>query len=892
MFKIDRKKIPAGIIAHQSNKPAAAIALSLSIGIWLANACEQYLFCSFVLADIALIGASFLALRRNRHVLAFMLGNAAIVLAGLLIAVAHRDGIPDHHIRSLTSRSIFRLNEPVLFEGCVMEEVEKRGQESVTTIELHGFMQKDRWIACEGKGMLRIAAGDNSGDSPAPEGGLTPGDRVRGWALWRTPQNYQNPGSADIAGLLARRGIFLIGRTKSTRLLEKIPGDCSNIVRTASNAVRKRVRQSLLPLERKRNHQSSAILASLVIGDYSQLDSSTREIFQNSGTYHVLVVSGLHVAWIAGVLILIFRWIRMPERIRYLLATLALVFYATIIGSQASVTRCLWMFILYLIGRMLIRQADPANILFASALFILFLEPDWLFETGFQLSFISVMAIALTAAPAIENYLCPVFEPLRHSGRSDRLFLEPGFWRRIGRLLRVRCELFLENATDSLSPAAYGPLLCLLRILSGAALSIVGVFLISLSVQIWLEPLLAFYFNRMSWISPLANLVLVPFSSIVLAAGILSSILINVPLIGPALVQLAGRMASLLLYSAERFATMGGAWQRCPTPSIIWIALGLLLLFLWSFFKWRRFWIPCSYILLLLVFLSLGWRPSLNKKAKDPVLKITFLDVGEGDAAIIAFPNGQHWIIDAGGLRESSHSLDIGEAIVSRYLWSQWITKLDRAILTHSDLDHAGGMPALLKNFTISSLNYSRGKDAILNSILEIARKNKTRLGLLHSGMEEKVGETTVRVFHPPPKSSLASSNENSIVLKISYKRFSALFTGDVEKMGETEILSRPWDLNCFVLKVAHHGSRSGTTDAFLDRTLPRWAVLSVGRYNPFGHPSKDVLARLAKHRAQLLMTPDQGAITFETDGMGYVAESYVWGVIRKMETLPYFETK
>jgi competence protein ComEC len=874
-------KMLAGIISYQSDRPAAAVAISFSLGIALSQVCNEYMFCSFVFADSLLICASLLSLQRNRRVLAFILGNVAVALAGLLMALAHRDGIPDNHIHSLISHSEFQLNEPVLFQGCVAEETEKRGQEYVTTIDLRGYMQKDRWIACRGKGILRIASEENN-SSPALNVSLMPGDRVRGWAIWRTPHNYQNPGSSDIAGMLARRDVFLVGRAKSARLIESIQGDCSNIMTAAANAVRNRVRRSLPPINREGDNQSSAILASLVIGDYSQLNNSTREIFQNSGTYHVLVVSGLHVAWIAGVLMLLFRWIRLPERIRYLLTALAIVFYAAVIGFQASITRCLWMFILYLVGRLLIRQADPANILFAAALFILLWEPDWLFEVGFQLSFFSVMAIALTAAPVIENYWRPLLEPLRHSGDPDRLFLEPGSWHRRGRKLRVQCELFLEEITDSLFPAAYGSILCVVRILSSIALATGGVCLISLSVQIWLEPLLAYYFNRMSWVSPLANLALVPFSSLVLSAGVIASIAMNVPWLGTALIQLAGWLASMLLYSAGRITMIEGAWQRCPTPTAIWIGLGILLLFLWSFFKWKRFWIPCSYILLLLAFLSFGWHPTLIQKQEKALLKITFLDVGEGDSAIISFPNGQHWVVDAGGLRESAHSLDIGEAVVSRYLWHEWITKLDRAILSHSDIDHAGGMPAVIKNFTVSRLDYSQGNDAVLSAILKIAREKKMRLNLAHSGMEETAGEATIRFFHPSAKSNPVSTNENSIVLGIYYKRFSVLFTGDLEKMGESEVMDHPWNLGCLVLKAAHHGSRSGTSNAFLDRTHPGWAVLSVGRYNPYGHPSKDVIARLIKHGARPVLTLDQGAITFETDGTDYVVKSYISGVISR----------
>ncbi len=883
----------AELLRSQSNRPAAAIAIIFSAGIGLSQTFRDYVFCGFALAGFVLLMAAFLALRRRRRTAAFILGNAAIFLAGLMTALAHRDGIPDNHIRRLISRFEFALDEPALFDGCVVGDVERRSNDTGATVELRGIHKKNRWMACKGKGLLRIAGIDADADPPQAAN-LSQGDRVRGWAVWRRPGNFQNPGSADRAGLLARRGVFLTGRAKSPRLLEIVPGDCSNFATAASSGVRNLARRSFQSMDREGAGQSAAVLASLVIGDYSGLDNSTRELFQNAGAFHVLVVSGLHIAWIAGVLLFLFRLVCLPERIRYLLATLAILFYAAVVGYQASVARCLWMFILYLTGRMLIRRADPANLLFASALILLAVQPDWLLEIGFQLSFLSVMAIALTAAPAVEKYLRPLTDPLRHCGRANRLFPEPGLWPKAGRGLRVRCEMLVEGAADASFPAATGPLLGALRIIAWAVDASGAMLIASLSVQIWIEPLLACYFNRLSWIAPVANLAMVPFSSLVLSAGIISSLAAGIPYIGMNLLELAGRLASLLLACADWITKIDGAWQRCATPSVLCVEAGILAVFLWSFFRWRKLWIPFIYVFALLAFLALGWNPAETwRKAFSsggrPILKIVFLDVGEGDSAVLSFPNGQHWIIDAGGLRqppsgvENSSAFDIGEAVVSRYLWNEWVPRLDRAVLSHSDIDHAGGMPALINNFPVARLDFPRSSDdAILRAILGAAFKKNLSLHTPQSGMEEKIGEATVRVLNPPAGAALAGANDHSVVLHISYKYFSALFTGDLEKAGEAALLNCSLPMKSFLLKVSHHGSRSSTSDSFLDRFQPRWAVISCGRNNPFGHPSREVLERLLKRGAQPLLTLDQGAIVFETDGFFYTVRSHAGGEIQR----------
>jgi competence protein ComEC len=708
------------------NRPAAAVALSFSVGIALSLICRVYSFSLLAVACATLICASCLALRRDRLTLSLVLGLSAIAIAGLLTSLAHRDGFSAADLRSLISRGNFRLNEPVAFEGCIAEESEKRGDEYVATVDLRAFSQREIWTACRGEAILHIS--DPSSDKPSDRTfRLMQGDRVTGWATWNIPRNFQNPGSADRAGLLARRGIFLIGRAKSSRLLETVPGDCSNILTKLSNPVRNRLRKSLEPIKKERR-QEAAILASLTIGDYSELGSATREVFQNSGTFHVLVVSGLHVAWIAGLLLKLFKLTGLPDRLSSLLSASAICFYTCIVGFQASITRCLWMFILYLAGRAISRRADSANILFSSALIILAIEPDWLFEAGFQLSFLSVMAIALTAVPAIQNYLRPLLEPLQHSGNSARLFLQRGAWHRSGRKLRTRFEILAEALGDRFSPILTGHVLKAGRIAAKVGFGIGNMILVSAAVQLWLEPVLAGYFNRLSWISPLANLMIVPLSSMVLSAGALCAFTTGF-FWSHLFSQIAGSLASLLLHLAAITTMIPGSWQRSPAPSASWVLAGILLLLSWSLFEWRRFWIPCTHVILMLACLSYGSIPALgtlisackSKINPEPeeiygsdsqILSFTFLDVGEGDSIVIGFPDRRFWVVDGGGFRQSSsqeeetNGLDIGEAVVSRYLWQQWITKLDRLILSHTDLDHAGGIPAVMKNFRIGRFEY------------------------------------------------------------------------------------------------------------------------------------------------------------------------------------------
>ncbi len=874
-----------------------AVTICLALGIVLSRYVRGYSFALLAAASLLLICAAVLSLLRDRLRSALLLVLCSIVQCGLLLSLVRRDGYSQFDVRSLVSRSAFPLDESAGFDGCVIEETQKRGAETITTVALRAVRKNDQWLSCSGNGLLRMPAAPEDGS--IPQSLLQYGDRVRGWATWHVPRNYQNPGSSDHVANLQRHGISLIGRAKSPRLLEVVPQDCAPFWSRATLCVRNSLRDSLRTLTRTGKEREAAILASVVIGDYSDLDTGTREVFQNTGTYHVLVVSGLHVAWLAWVLIRLFQLLRVPRDTARIFSAAGIFFYTCIVGFQASISRCLWMFILYLIGQSLFRRASPTNILFASALILLAVRPDWLIDPGFQLSFLSVMAICLMSVPLSQSRLKPVLDPLRHAGDDERLFVRPDRWFRLGRSLRVRCELLVEACEDCWSRDVSNQLLWLSRSSAKLALLLGETVLVSASVQIWLEMVLAYHFNRLSWISPFANIIAVPASSLVLASGMVLGILGNVPgLAQPALVT-AGYLASFLFSVNQWMSRIPGTWQRCPTPSLAWVISALLMVFAWCFLECRRLWIPCLLVAISLGVLSVGRNPVRlitegGRKIHPSSLRLTFLDVGEGDSVIILFPNGRVWAVDAGGIRqapspdENSGTFDVGEAVVSRYLWHEWVTRLDRLVISHPDVDHAGGAQSLLKNFRMGGLDYGESaSDAFLGRILDLARFRRVPARLLSAGMTEIAGGVVVQILNPPRDRAGQTTNENSVVMRLALGDFSALLTGDIEKSGEAELGAGAANLHSLLLKVAHHGSRSATLDPFLKRVRPRWALVSVGRSNPFGHPSRELMLRLLRHGVRPLLTLDQGAVSFETDGRRYIVESHVGGLLEQ-GTLPH----
>jgi competence protein ComEC len=882
--------------------PFAALTACLTAGIVTSRFVGNCYFPLLAAGTAFLVAASAIAFARDRLCAAAGISCSTVVLCGLVVALADDPGIAGKSVPLLLARNLLPLGQLVQFEGCVMEDVRQYGDETLLTLDLRGYRFHDQWMACRGGVYVRMPR--TGTQEPESVLMLRPGDRVSGWATWQAPRSYLNPGAQDRAELLRQRGIHLVGRVKSPRILETLPGDCGDPLGSLVSAVRGRLRGALERLKDEGKQQQAAILSSIVLGDATGLDPETRDAFQNSGTYHVLVVSGLHVVWIAWVLLRAFKWLRVPDGACRALIILGIVGYTAVVGNQTSISRALWTYALYALGEAIYRRGHPANIALASAFLLLVLCPRWLFDTGFQLSFLSVLAITLTGVPIENEVLQPLLHPSIHAGRDDYRVLYPGSIGRLGRRMWAEGELLAEAIGDRHSSRLHNVALAAWRILARIALAAGSMVLVSIAVQIWLEPLLAYYFNRLSWISPLANLVVVPFSSIVLAIGGIATIIASVSTSPGTFLAPAGWLASLLFALARWISGFPGAWVRCPTPPGAWVLAAILVLFTCGVLSCRRRWLPClgtGAILAALVLApppSRWWSLTSDRAGGRPLgmlpsagtLQLTFLDVGQGDCTVIRFPDSRVWVVDAGGTRISASeqdrlpAFDVGDAVVSRYLWHLWVRTLGRLVLSHPHQDHGGGLPALLRNFTVGDFVYGdTGSDPILGRIKAAAERRRVPAHRITSGRSLAVGAVHITVLAPPENDAGRSANDGSVVLHLTYGRFSALLPGDVERTTEGELVSL-WEngLRSDLVKIAHHGSPSSTTDAFLDRALPRWAVISAARNNPFGNPAPEVVLRLARRGTLPLLTMDHGALTFETDGVYYVLASHVGGVLAR----------
>jgi competence protein ComEC len=292
-----------------------------------------------------------------------------------------------------------------------------------------------------------------------------------------------------------------------------------------------------------------------------------------------------------------------------------------------------------------------------------------------------------------------------------------------------------------------------------------------------------------------------------------------------------------------------------------------------------------SAVSLAVLFFLIVFHP-FSAPAADGRLKIDFLDVGQGDAALVTFPNGETLLVDGGGkvnyARLKNENADeteafepdtqtIGETVVSEFLWQRGLSEIDYILATHADADHFQGLKGAAKNFRVRAAFLGRMSedDEDFAEFLEILRKRKIETIILSRGDVFTVGGVKIEVLFPEADNSpqAVSDNNNSLVLRLTFGAKSFLLTGDIEKETENRLAQTPESLKADVVKVAHHGSRTSSIENFVKATKARFAVISVGRKSPFGHPHAEVVERWQDSGAKILKTGERGTISISTDG-------------------------
>lgn len=686
------------------------------------------------------------------------------------------------------------------------------------------------------------------------------GERLRFSTKLYPPRNFRNPGAFDYTGYLADNGIVALGSTKA-ETVELLPGFAGN----RAELWRTRLRRSLIErIQVLWKPDESALLDAILIGENSFLGRETLTDFQRTGTYHILVISGLKVAILALVILWLLRRMRVGDLVASAITILLTVAYALLTDVGAPVWRATLMLSLYLSARLLYRRKSILNTIGAAALALLIVDPAALLGASFQLSFLCVLVIAGISAPVLQRTTQPLSQGLRSidSVGYDAALLPTIAQARLDlRLVAGRLQRFFGKRIPLIVLSGTGRLL-----LVGCEFLV-----ISTVLQAGFALPMAYYFHRATLVSLPANVLAVPLTEIIMIAAIVALTASYVSLV---LAKLPALIAAVALHAMNGPVRWLGALRiadtRVPTPQLSVILLGAGALVLGMVLSRRRHWslVAAGWIALAI---SAFWICAVppHPQMRGGLLELTAIDVGQGDSIFLVSPQGRTLLVDAGGIPFWMHSeLDIGEDVVSPYLWSRGFRQLDIVALTHAHADHMGGMAAVLANFHPRELWLGVDSPSPeLQTVLREARSLKIPIVLHKAGDNLEIGGAKLAVLAPQRDAEAHPSrpNDESLVIKISYGATSALLEGDAEKKTEKQVVEESPQAD--LLKVAHHGSSTSTIPELLAAVHPRFAVISVGARNVYGHPRQEVLDRLAAAHVFTYRTDMDGAVTFYLDG-------------------------
>jgi competence protein ComEC len=759
---------------------------------------------------------------------------------------------------------------------------------------------------------------NDTGDGPAPA--LHCGDLIQVPARLRTPERYRDPGAWQYADYLASQGIGAQASVRASRLtVMPEPGGRSQrdvrcaLYRAQSWAARSLTGFVLSPANRglprllRLTPDDAGMLNAMLFGDRDRLTHTLRLGFERTGSFHLFVVSGMHVALLAGALFWLARRLRLHPIVATLLTIALTTAYALLTGFGAPVQRALLMSSILLGARLLSRTGSVLNALGAALLGVLLLAPSSLFESGFQMTFLAIVGIAGIAIPLGEW----TFLPYAHAARNldamwnDRALAPPLAQFRVQlRLWGEHVEALAKALTKALPPilprkfakaatrrARHLPAACVRAVLWSLELVLIG-----LSAELVMALPMAVYFHRATLFALPANMLSVPMVAILAPLAVLTFLL---SLLSPWLATLPAAATALLLHGITaliaRVSHLHGADWRVPAPPL---AVALIAVLGWALCCWavrqpdRRHgarWAIAAAVLLpiLTALILLPYRQITTPNT----LELTAIDVGQGDSLLLVTPEGRTLLIDAGGPvgragsvtnpQTAAHvGFDVGEEVVSPYLWSRRIRRLDVVALTHAHSDHMGGMPAILRNFRPRELWVSIDPGSVnYTALLHEAADLHILVRHLHAGDTPALPNTpSLRLNVLAPAVSYANHgppvNNDSLVLHVQYGLASILLEGDAEAPSERAMLAAHVITPVTLLKVGHHGSRTSTTPDFFAAAAPREAVISVGRHNPFGHPRTEVLARIALAHTRLYRTDEFGLTRFRLTPTGSITES------------------
>lgn len=655
---------------------------------------------------------------------------------------------------------------------------------------------------------------------PSAGGFPEPGDLIVVTTRLKRPTHFRDPGVFDSRLALERKGILLSGFVsgpESYQVVKKSPTAFSKIFQPLRDKIRTLFYQSI-------HTDEAGFLTALLIGDRSGMSEELWEKFRRTGTSHLIAISGQHVGLVAMVCFVGFFWLLKrsewfllrfsARRMAGTAAILPVVFYTLLAGGPPSAIRALILVILIFLAPWVRRQVDPLVALALAAILITLLDPPAAFSASFQLSFLAVLGLLIfhrTATSQIEER------------RGQKFFRK-----------------YIENP-----------------------------FRMTLGATLLTTPLVAYRFHDVSLSGLLTNLWAIPYTGFLLVESAVTLLLSPIPLVGNWLwwaldVMTRGFLEALSV--SERFSWVVSFY---PTFFEMILAYGLIggALLVIKIQKIRKV-AMLSTAIFLLALIFPKFLPLTDR------LEITFLDVGQGDAALVLSPDGHSLLVDGGGFlipseKRRGNDFNVGERVVVPFLKWRGVKKIDAILLSHPHPDHYGGLAAVLSHFPVGEFwwNGQNFPDATFDRLLSKLREDGIPMKVFHQDDRFEWHGLTVQVLYPHVIDPYRSINDNSLIVKMISGNMAVLFSGDVEKEGERS-LAESGLLKANILKIPHHASRTSSSIPFIDgvfrgASFPM-AVASLGEGNMFGFPHEGILEKYERRDVQVFRTDRNGAVIFQ----------------------------
>jgi competence protein ComEC len=834
-------------------RPVVPLLLSMISGIAAGSQFSGHGICAYLVAFVSLCLILY-CLYKNRNVI-FIPMVLFFALGYLSIQPWINPKFPPHHIIHFKDTHSWKIS------GVIDSPVATDSHRQKFILRTETLEGNNTSLPVTGR--IRLTVSGNGPD-------LFIGDRIVFFGRIKSIRNFNNPGGFDYKRYMVFRKVYGTAYVSAKKLIL-----IKRNSETRTGMIIADTRRKISDLIDKTGQGTEqGVFKALIVGDRNSISNDLKQAFNRAGIGHLLAISGLHIGIVATGAFLIFQyllshikfllWHAWTKKGAVILSVIPVLIYGLLSGMSPSTQRAVIMVTVFLAAFLFEREHDPMNTLAVAALLILIFHPPSLFSISFQLSFTAVLAILY----GLSRVQIP--------WRSDSMGIKKS------KRFTVKTKLFYF-------------------------------FMVSFFAILGTLPLVMFSFNQISVVGLLANFIFVPvIGFVVVPLGLLAVFLY--PLTGSVALGCLKAGAFVLAQAMGMihfFADLPFAAVKTVTPSYFEICCFYILF--WAVLNLRygsskpaaekdnvpgeenhapgkNFIQKPAAIVVLLVIAALSadacyW---LYSRFWHDDLRVTIIDVGHGNAALMELPEGYNILIDGGGFSDNS-IFDTGARIIAPFLWQKKIKTVDTLVLSHPNSDHLNGLIYIAEHFNVKNVwtNNEAANTLGYKKFMETIKKNKIHMpeykeiaGIHH------INGVWITICYPPrdfiekrKKETWRNLNNNSLVLKASFGAKSFLFPGDIENRAEYELAAIAGDkLKSTVLLAPHHGSKTSSSERLIEKISPEIIIISSGWKSRFGFPHPSVLRRYKDKGCRILGTARNGAVFMSTDGQTLTIKPFITG--------------